>query len=664
MSTGKTEIIKDLGRFCEDEFEDTWENSESSGSTLDTSERYTNKQLIASGGMKEIFKVFDTKLDRDIALAQLIPDTDEELCEPFLREATLTASLEHPNIISVYDLGVNENHDPYFTMELKVGDTLNEIIDKGEKSLTELLEIFVKVCDAISYAHSQNIIHLDLKPDNIQVGKFGEVQVCDWGLSKKIDKIKTTEYVNGTPGYMAPEQSTPGKYLDKKTDIFSLGAVLYSILTCDTPVEGGVNTVLNTTVNHKILSPLERFPDKQIPASLDAVVRKAMARHREDRYESVEELKKEVINYLTGRSTEAENAGFAKELSLFIKRNRPVCIAAGVSIIAIIIGTLIFFAEIRESQKDTENALMELRKTHQDLIASKEQEKELYTQKEAALQMYIKANQDRREIYDQLVDQKLKQAYNLMVQPLYFSSPRECLDKSLVIFKSQLQSNSKLKGVKNLIVLNLFISQKFEEMKEYQSSKYEPLYKIAEKFSTKKRTQFGILNEPNFVLLLRDINALPKEHDAIKHDVIERAICYMVDVRQPIFTSVDVVRELIISWNPDWDSSNMSLNTENLTLRLFGKNLNKIIAYAHHSSGLCFLRFLKIDTLDIRGTGIQGLNQIDGLSINRLDIRNTPIQNLHPHGATKGIKEVYLTKGQFDADSEKHIPQSVKLIYK
>ena len=305
-----------------------------------------------------------------------------------------------------------------------------------------------------------------------------------------------------------------------------------------------------------------------------------------------------------------------------------------------------------------------MRKAHEDLIISQEQEKELYTQKEAALQMYIKANQDRREIYDQLVDQKLKQAYDLMVQPLYYSAPKECLEKSLITFKSQLQSNSKLKGVKNLIVLNLFISQKFNEMKEYKSSKYEPLYKIAEKFSTKKRTQFGILNEPNFVLLLRDINALPKEYNSIKHDVIERSICYMVDVRQPIFTSVDVVRELIISWNPDWDSSQMSLDLESLTLKLSGKNLTKIIAMAPHSSGLCFLRFLKIDTLDIRGTGIQGLNQIEGLSVNHLDIRNTPIQHLHPHGATKGIKEVYLTKGQFDAENEEHIPQSVKLIYK
>ena len=139
-----------LGRFCEDNFDDSWEKEQTSVSSVSASERYKDKELIAKGGMKEIYKVFDTKLNRNIAMAQLIPETPEELCEPFLKEASLTAALEHPNIISVYDLGVNENHDPFFTMELKVGDSLETIIKKGEASLNQLLEIYIKnFCDAI-----------------------------------------------------------------------------------------------------------------------------------------------------------------------------------------------------------------------------------------------------------------------------------------------------------------------------------------------------------------------------------------------------------------------------------------------------------------------------------------------------------------------------------
>ena len=180
MTKPKKDSFKNLSNFCDEDFEDPWENTESADSLATATERYTHKELLATGGMKEIYKVYDTKMKRFIAMARLIPDSDEELAEVFLKEAALTASLEHPNIISVYDFGINENLDPFFTMELKVGESLDEIIDEEKADLNELLEIFVKVCDAISYAHSNNVIHLDLKPDNIQVGKYGEVQVCDW----------------------------------------------------------------------------------------------------------------------------------------------------------------------------------------------------------------------------------------------------------------------------------------------------------------------------------------------------------------------------------------------------------------------------------------------------------------------------------------------------
>ena len=656
--------FKNLSSFCKDDFDDPWEKSAPDVPLTTFAERYTSKELIATGGMKEIYKVFDTKLGRFIAMAQLIPDTNEELCETFLKEASLTASLEHPNIISVYDLGLNENHDPFFTMELKVGESLDEIIQTGGKALNELLEIYLKVCDAISYSHSQNIIHLDLKPENIQVGKHGEVQVCDWGLSKHIQSELKQNTVTGTPGYMAPEQGVKGETLDKKADIFALGALLYSILTGTRPIEGGVNTVLNTTVNEAIPSPVERFPEKCIPQSLNAVVCKAMARKKVNRYASVEELKNEVNNYLTGRSTQAENAGFVKEFLLFFKRNRQVCTVAVAAIILFLLGTLIFFIEIQKSKKATETALSELKETHSELINSKQQEKELFTQKEEALKMYIEANKERQEIYSQLLDQELKQAYDLMIQPLYYSSPKESLDKSLKILKSQYSQNQQSGVIKNLIVLNLFVSQKFSEMEKYKSFKYSILQKLATNYKDKPRTQLGILNEKNFVALLKEINELPNEFKEVKHEVIERSICYMVNVRQPIFTSTDVVKELLISWNTDWDSSQITYAPETLTLTLKGKHLSKIIANAPHSSGLCFLRFLKIDTLDIRGTSIPNLGQIEGLDINKIDIRNSLIKNLHPHGATKGVKEVVLNEGQFVGENNNRLPRSVKLTYK
>ena len=655
--------FKNLSSFCDDDFEDPWEKSETAV-PLSSTERYTKKELIATGGMKEIYKVFDSKLNRFIAMAQLIPDSNEELCETFLQEASLTASLEHPNIISVYDLGVNENLDPYFTMELKVGDSLDVIIQEEKKPLNELLEIFLKVCDAISYSHSQNIIHLDLKPENIQVGQHGEVQVCDWGLSKTIKDELKQNTINGTPGYMAPEQSIKGETLDKKADIFAMGALLYSILTDSRPIEGGINTVLNATVQESIPGPIERFPDKEIPQSLDAVVCKAMAHEKKNRYKSVDELKNEVNNFLTGRSTLAEKAGFLKELKLFFKRNKQICTVVLVAGLTIIIGALIFFLEIQKSKMATETALSELEETHNELIDSKQQEKELFTQKEEALKMYIEANKERQAIYLQFLNQELKQAYDYMTYPLYYSSPKESLDKSLKVLTSQYKEKSDAKIINNLLVLNLFISQNFSEIKKYKSEKYDVLQGIARQYENIKKNNYGILDEKYFLALLKDINKLSSEHEQVKHDTVERLICYMVNVRRPIFTSTDVLKELLVSWNPHWDSKQMNYNRPSLTLRLRGKNLRKTIATASHSSSLCFLRFLKIDTLDIRGTSIPNLGHIEGLNINKIDIRDSPVKNLHPHGATKGIKEVILHRGQFVGENNNKLPRSVKLIYK
>ena len=197
------------------------------GQLCSLQERYGQPELIAVGGMKRILKVLDRHGNRHVAMARLHEDASDLLFDPFIREARLTALLEHPNVISVHDVGVDKEGQPYFTMDLKVGDGLDVVLQKaladGGHPLSDRLDIFLKVCDAITYAHSRDVIHLDLKPANIQVGHYGEVLVCDWGLGKLIggtDEIdddvllnpdllsEMTVYgqVKGTPGYMAPEQ--------------------------------------------------------------------------------------------------------------------------------------------------------------------------------------------------------------------------------------------------------------------------------------------------------------------------------------------------------------------------------------------------------------------------------------------------------------------------
>ena len=142
--------------------------------------------------MKDILSVLDTKGDRRLAMALLHEDKGAEDYETFLREARLTAQLDHPNIIKIHDIGLNQDKRPYFTMDLKSGRTLKKALNNSHK-LHDSLVIFFKVCDAVSYAHSKGVIHLDLKPENIQIGEYGEVLVCDWGLGKIIDDESFTD---------------------------------------------------------------------------------------------------------------------------------------------------------------------------------------------------------------------------------------------------------------------------------------------------------------------------------------------------------------------------------------------------------------------------------------------------------------------------------------
>ena len=223
---------------------------------------YEKIELIGEGGMKQIFSYRDLKSDRLVAMAKLRKEAGAEAVERFLREARLTASLQHPNIIPVYDLGL-EGDSPYFTMELLQGQGLDQLLKKSEsnkelKSNTareqELLAIFNKVCDAIAYSHSLGILHLDLKPENIHIGDFGEVYVCDWGIAKILNEdeeaaqtrdidadilnhVTIEGQTKGTPGFMAPEQVQGYGDKDTRTDIYALGALLYCLMTGKPPIE-------------------------------------------------------------------------------------------------------------------------------------------------------------------------------------------------------------------------------------------------------------------------------------------------------------------------------------------------------------------------------------------------------------------------------------------
>ncbi|MDE1012664.1 MAG: serine/threonine-protein kinase, partial [Paraburkholderia fungorum] len=269
-------------------------------------------------------------------------------------------------------------------MDLKVGDGLDVVLQKaladGGYPLSDRLDIFLKVCDAITYAHSRDVIHLDLKPANIQVGHYGEVLVCDWGLGKLIggtDEIdddvllnpdllsEMTLYgqVKGTPGYMAPEQIR-GEARDKRTDIYALGALLYAVLTCRPPLAGDTDAMQQAAVSGDIVPPTER--GSGVPESLSAVVMKAMALEPADRYASVSDLITEVRAFLGGFSPVAHESGLSTEFLLFYRRNRVSCKLAAAFVAMVVVVTALFVDRLSAKREQAETLAAGLRVEKQE----------------------------------------------------------------------------------------------------------------------------------------------------------------------------------------------------------------------------------------------------------------------------------------------------------
>ncbi len=406
-------------------FEEDLENRPSAGreGLMDGNpqDRYSANRKLNQGGMKAIWEVDDHRTARKVAMA-LIQDSkiaSEDDIDSFLYEARLTANLQHPNIIPIYDIALDENGNPYFTMKALKGETLGDIIKQlkagnpeyvNRYTRTRLLGIFLKVCNAIDYAHTKGVIHLDLKPSNISVGDFGDVHVLDWGLSTLITHLNEydgepvswqsmddvelengqtlTRYlegsakrrecknvVGGTPGYMSPEQAqgVPAD-IDFQTDVYMLGSLLYEILTHHCPVEGGtIKEVLQKTVRGDIPDPGKIAPHLKIPAALTAIAKKAMATDPAERYPNVAALISDVHKYQDGFATTAENPTFVTHALLLVKRHKLAVslIAAAVAIIAGV--TIQSFNSVRESEQVALRALNELQEKNEYIASTARQ---------------------------------------------------------------------------------------------------------------------------------------------------------------------------------------------------------------------------------------------------------------------------------------------------
>ena len=285
--------------------------------------RYKIIRPVGYGGMAQVFLAHDELLDRNVAVKMLRDQflSDKELLEQFQREAKSAARLVHPYIINIYDV-VSEGNSQYIVMEYVDGVTLKEYMQEHKLSLNAVLEIAVRLADALQHAHSQHIIHCDIKPQNILLDKNMNPKIADFGIAKMVTNqtMVYSKAVMGSVHYISPEQASGGK-ITASSDVYSLGVVLFEMLTGQVPYVG--TTAVAVAMMH-VEKPIPRLADfmENVPEGLQEIIDKALAKKVEGRYENAAQLRKDLLN-LKMQLFPFSNEDYTQELGR-IKSNTPV----------------------------------------------------------------------------------------------------------------------------------------------------------------------------------------------------------------------------------------------------------------------------------------------------------------------------------------------------
>jgi eukaryotic-like serine/threonine-protein kinase len=670
-----------------DIFDEAYDNSNTNltDSLKSDEEIYSDFTLYSEGGLKRIELCYNRQTNRKVAMATLKDSSDPQKVEVFLREAKLNAALQHPNIVPVYNIGLDQA-SPWFTMKFIAGQSLEAIITQlceGKKNeftdLNARLDLFFKVCDAIAYAHSLGVIHLDIKPDNIRISKYGDVVVCDWGLAdveaSNCDELlleycsvldHDIEYhtlmgtVKGSPGYMAPEQTTKLKMRKSyHTDIFSLGSLLYSLLTYQKPFRAeSIDEILEKTAKCEFQNPSEICGD--IPFSLEAVCLKAMSLVPTDRYLSVENLQKDILAYRNGFATKAEDASFFKGLQLLVMRHKLLSL---VSIITLSLGFILTALFINNLELSKEN----IERMNEKLLLEK-------------------------EFHDQMgVDSA----------PLFLQRAKDTFlicsfDECLRFANNAISRDDSIIEAWLLKAQTHFIREEYhaayQAFRKAKLNKSDSLLKITEKYKQLKADDQVALSIPQYLDLLTDMHPLKNG------DIFGKLIHYKaykdLSLDNRIAFSTGVIKLIHGPKSAKGFTIKFNQKTQHLDLSSYSwlKDINCLQNFPAKSvdlsassiNNLIGLRVQKLHRLNISHTKIIELHSLSNKNLKILNIshnaiynimpiitfpieviyiQNTPIDNCINLKELPRLKELHLHHGQIRQTELDKLSPQVKIIY-
>ncbi|MCB9650131.1 MAG: protein kinase [Deltaproteobacteria bacterium] len=366
--------------------------------------RYAGEEEVGRGGLGRVSLTYDRHLARQVARKELLtgvapgPEprsgSQSQALARFLREARVTAQLEHPNIVPVYELGRRPEGALYYTMKLVRGRTLKAAIAAAHdmQDRLSLLSHFVDLCQAIAYAHSRGVIHRDIKPDNVMIGEFGETLVLDWGVAKlkgsedlrgddlarAVARLRDEEGAQtlpgaafGTPVYMAPEQAD-GRIddVDERSDVWALGVVLYQLLSGHIPYPDSHVLAVLVRASKAELVPLEEVcPDA--PPELAAVVRRALAPDKAARYPSAKALADDVLAFQAGRRVEAYRYSVREVILRFVAEHRATVTVAAIAAAVLLVVLAGAYLGLREERDRARAAEAESRSHFADALVER-----------------------------------------------------------------------------------------------------------------------------------------------------------------------------------------------------------------------------------------------------------------------------------------------------